>query len=158
MRRVILFLAAVLVAPGCGKEELTSGGRGTTFSVRSVDRSPDPARPVFAATTLGLLGAPLGQGPLLAASTFVPERTDTEEVSRQPNTPRPTLWESIEQNEDDLAGLSQKTRKARSRSSLGEQDQDDLSSHGEVHKPSIGSRQKSPPPPKRRRRRPTPPH
>jgi O-antigen/teichoic acid export membrane protein len=42
---------------------------------------PAPAPPVLAAGTVGLLGSPLGQGPLLAASSLFPER------------PTPTCWE-----------------------------------------------------------------
>jgi mono/diheme cytochrome c family protein len=48
--------------------------------VRSLQRAEEEKRglPVFGARTAGLLGSPLGQGPLLAASTLFPGRTEKQ--------------------------------------------------------------------------------
>ena len=40
------------------------------------DDAKNPALPALGASTAGLLGSPLGQGPILAASALIPGRTD----------------------------------------------------------------------------------
>jgi prepilin-type processing-associated H-X9-DG protein len=41
----------------------------------TINRRPEWVVPVFVASTVGFLGSPLGQGPLLAVSALIPERT-----------------------------------------------------------------------------------
>jgi formylglycine-generating enzyme required for sulfatase activity len=60
-----------------------------------------PSLPVLVASTAGLLGSPLGQGPLVAASALVPGRADY---------PAPNDEEVYEDNEDSLSINSQSGR------------------------------------------------
>jgi hypothetical protein len=76
MHRVILSLAVAVAVTGCGQRGPAPKGEDQG-SARNVFTPPDHAPVAFSITTLvGLLGSPLGQGPLLAASTLVPETPD----------------------------------------------------------------------------------
>jgi hypothetical protein len=99
MRRVILSLAAAVVAAGCGERDVAPRGPEATGFPARVLMSVDPAPAILSGRTLGLLGSPLGQGPLLAASALAPE-------SPEPANPR------AEALQGDIRGLRRRPNQA----------------------------------------------
>jgi hypothetical protein len=104
MRRVILSFAAAVVAVGCGQRDVAPQGEGLTSSApreaaarddQEAEVAPqgegatgfappvitfqDTAPAVLGTSMLGLLGSPLGQGPLLAASALASEAPEPAE-------------------------------------------------------------------------------